>query len=300
MPPQLAERRDTRNDLSIAFVPYKAVEKEPCFASPERFFLFFNCPKNQNVRTGGSYLKQLFACKAQSLTPGSKLFVMILSRKDAAIERMRLRCRKKFLRNFPGGFYGEKYISWERDYKWNAHLEWKHTLDKPSFFRLLEAGEYVAIANAAVKIESKTNLLFSFEKMALRDAVRSEEGARRFSEGLYNLVYETSSPRTAFEALADTLAHLPRKQTRVLTWPLQTVFGFIGAPSRHIFLKPRVTQAAAEKYGFPFEYRSRPNWDTYQSLLSFAKQVRYDVEDLKPRDMIDIQSFIWVQGSEEY
>ena len=24
------------------------------------------------------------------------------------------------------------------------------------------------------------------------------------------------------------------------------------------------------------------------------------VRDLKPRDMIDIQSFIWVQGSDEY
>jgi hypothetical protein len=25
-----------------------------------------------------------------------------------------------------------------------------------------------------------------------------------------------------------------------------------------------------------------------------------DVRDLKPRDMIDIQSFFWVQGSDEY
>ena len=25
-----------------------------------------------------------------------------------------------------------------------------------------------------------------------------------------------------------------------------------------------------------------------------------DLRDLRPRDMIDIQSFIWVQGSEEY
>ena len=25
-----------------------------------------------------------------------------------------------------------------------------------------------------------------------------------------------------------------------------------------------------------------------------------DLRDLRPRDMIDIQSFIWVQGSDEY
>jgi hypothetical protein len=225
---------------------------------------------------------------------------MILSRKDAAVDRARLRCRKKFLRNFPGGFYGDKYVSWERDYKWNAHLKWMQKLDKQTFRGLLEAGDYITIANTAVKIETRTNLLFSFEKMALRDAVREEQGARQFAEALYKYVYDQSSHKAAFEQLTSTLAALPRKQTRVLTWPLQTVFGFIGAPQRHIFLKPRVTQAAAEQYAFDFEYRSRPNWATYQSMLSFARQVQSDIEDLKPRDMIDIQSFIWVQGSDEY
>jgi hypothetical protein len=31
-----------------------------------------------------------------------------------------------------------------------------------------------------------------------------------------------------------------------------------------------------------------------------AETVRRDLRDLEPRDMIDIQSFIWVQGSDEY
>jgi hypothetical protein len=67
-----------------------------------------------------------------------------------------------------------------------------------------------------------------------------------------------------------------------------------------MYLKPTVTKVAAEAYGFDFHYSSRPSWETYGSLLDFAKTVRKDVADLKPRDMIDIQSFIWVQGSEEY
>ena len=45
---------------------------------------------------------------------------------------------------------------------------------------------------------------------------------------------------------------------------------------------------------------SKPNWDTYQSLLDFAALIKKDVAALKPQDMIDIQSFIWVLGSEEY
>jgi hypothetical protein len=35
-------------------------------------------------------------------------------------------------------------------------------------------------------------------------------------------------------------------------------------------------------------------------LLAFCELVRRDLEDLRPRDMIDIQSFLWVQGSDEY
>jgi hypothetical protein len=38
----------------------------------------------------------------------------------------------------------------------------------------------------------------------------------------------------------------------------------------------------------------------HASLLAFANRVRDDVRDLSPRDMIDIQSFLWVQGSDEY
>ena len=86
----------------------------------------------------------------------------------------------------------------------------------------------------------------------------------------------------------------------MLTWPLVTVFGFIAQPERHVFLKPRVTRAAATAYGFNFDYDARPNWTTYRNLLDFAETVRRDQHDLGPRDMIDLQSFLWVQGSDEY
>ena len=38
----------------------------------------------------------------------------------------------------------------------------------------------------AVAIEARTNLLFSFEKMALRDGIKSSAGARTFAQGLYD------------------------------------------------------------------------------------------------------------------
>ena len=211
-----------------------------------------------------------------------------------------LRCRRKFLRFFPDGFHDETYLDWERTYKWDAHERWNDSLGREPFRAALAAERYAEVAARAVQIESRTNLLFSFEKMALRDAVKSLAGARAFAEGLYQFLYGRAGKERRFEEWCAVVADLPRKQTRVLTWPIVTVFGFLALPEQHIFLKPNVTKIAAREYGFDFHYQSRPQWSTYASLVAFANRVRDDVRDLKPRDMIDIQSFIWVQGSDEY
>jgi hypothetical protein len=210
------------------------------------------------------------------------------------------RCTRKFLRYFPEGFKDETYLAWERDYKADAARDWQAVLARPAFEALLQSGRFREIAAQAIRIESRTNLLFSFEKMALRDAVRTSAGARRFAEGLHDFLHGTCTDEERFTQWCETVAGLPRRQTRVLTWPVVTVFGFIAAPTRHIFLKPNVTRIAAARYGVELQYSSRPGWPTYQHLLRLAATVRRDLRDLRPRDMIDIQSFLWVQGSEEY
>ena len=229
-------------------------------------------------------------------------------RADGAVDRERpltrapsaLRCRRKFLRFFPDGCQDETYRDWERNYTWEAHERWEESLDRDAFRALLDAKRFAEIAARAVQIEARTNLLFSFEKMALRDAVKSPAGAKEFSEGLFELLSGRAGDERRFENWCLAVAELPRRQTRVLTWPIVTVFGFLARPDRHIFLKPTVTKIAAREYGFDFTYASRPHWKTYASLLAFADTVRDDLRDLRPRDMIDLQSFIWVQGSDEY
>jgi hypothetical protein len=179
-------------------------------------------------------------------------------------------------------------------------MAWEKKLNQEEITSLLQKKEYAEIVKRVVGLESKTNLLFSFEKMALRDAVKTNESAKLFSEGLFEYIYGKQSKRESFENFRDMLSTLPVKQTRVLTWPVLSVFGFIADPSRHIFLKPVVTKKAALKFGFEFNYSSKANWHTYQSLLEFAELIKQNTKNLHPKDMIDIQSFIWVMGSEEY
>ena len=212
----------------------------------------------------------------------------------------KMRCRRRFLRFFPNGFNDERYLQWERDYKAEAHARWTATLSEHTLGQLVAARRYQVIAVEALRIEARTNLLFSFEKMAVRDAVRTTAGARRFAGGLNAWLHGRGFMEDRFGAWCDAVAALPRRQTRVLTWPVVTVFGFLAQPDRHIVLKPNVTRLAAARYGFDFRYRSRPNWTTYSQLLELAEMVRSEQRDLGPRDLIDVQSFLWVQGSEEY
>lgn len=208
--------------------------------------------------------------------------------------------KRKFLRYYPGGFQDPDYLELERDYKWKAHAHWREVLGEGEFRRLLRQNAFREISARAVGIEARTNLLFSFEKMALRDAVKNGEGAQQFAKGLFNYLHGEGSLKDRFSAWCNVVAALPRKQTRVLTWPLVTVFGFIAQPRKHFFLKPVVTRHAAKRYGYELDYRPRPDWKIYSGVLAFARKVRGELKDLHPRDMIDLQSFLWVLGSDEY
>ena len=124
--------------------------------------------------------------------------------------------------------------------------------------------------------------VFPFEKMVLRDAVKSVGGSKLFATGLYDYIYGSALLQISFENFVDCVKKLPRKQTRVLTLLLVTVFGFIGNPKEHIFLKPRIAKIAAEKYNFDFRFASAPNWDTYSNLLDFADPIKRDTGMLPP------------------
>jgi hypothetical protein len=212
---------------------------------------------------------------------------------------------QRFLHIFPLGFNDPKYIgdarTGERFYKWKAHELWNDTLGKQEFDRLLAAKDYPEIVTRAMHVESRTNLLATFEKAALRDAVKEGlESAEDFAGALHALIYGSAPFKDRFTRFADVLDRLPQRQTATLKWPIQTIFPFLALPQEHLFLKPTVTQKAAERRAFSLNYKPQPNWLTYSCLLQFGQLLMQDLAELKPRDMIDIQSFIYVTGTDPY
>ena len=117
-------------------------------------------------------------------------------------------CRRKFELFYPDGFEDETYLVAERSHKERAHLEWEAELGPAAFRKLLARGEFRAVADVAVRVESRANLLFSFERMALRDAVKTPAGARLFACELYAFLYGPGPTQRKFTDWVE--AHEPQ------------------------------------------------------------------------------------------
>jgi hypothetical protein len=65
-----------------------------------------------------------------------------------------------------------------------------------------------------------------------------------------------------------------------------------------MFLKPEATKDFATRVGnrFASDYEACLHLPVYESLLNLVDKTTQELQDLRPRDRIDIQSFIWVVG----
>jgi hypothetical protein len=78
-------------------------------------------------------------------------------------------------------------------------------------------------------------------------------------------------------------------------WTVVTFLPFLWKPEEHVFLKPTMISTFAERvgHGFAKVYRADLDIDVYDALLDLAVEARTKLSDMAPRDMIDIQSFMW-------
>jgi hypothetical protein len=74
-----------------------------------------------------------------------------------------------------------------------------------------------------------------------------------------------------------------------------TFLPFLWKPKEHVFLKPTMISTFAERVGHRFAKVYRPDLDidVYDALIDLAVDARTTLSDMAPRDMIDIQSFMW-------
>ena len=196
--------------------------------------------------------------------------------------------QKYFLQEFPGGFNGDKYHAQERDYKDAGHVLAIELLNQESFKQLLQANNYEEIITRALNVVNKLNLMFPNEKMALKDRLKKETAQEQFAHSLYSLLYGTDDLEGRFQGWIRTLVSIGADK-----WPTASYFLFIVHPDKYMFIKPTIIQAVADMSSFPIAYTPSLNWNTYNKILKFSEYLKQRIHELEPKDMIDVQSFMW-------
>lgn len=192
--------------------------------------------------------------------------------------------RNRFLQCYPGGFASPKFIGDEREYKESAkrRLDAEAPLDKA----LAEIG----LGEAVLSAYRNTNLLAPIEKAKLQDVLRGR-GSDTFIHGA--ATFAIGDLKTGLAQMENTL-----KAHGVANWTAATYLPFLWRPEAHMFLKPEVTKDFALRVGHSFshEYRAKLDVSVYESLLNLVEETERELADLKPKNRIDVQSFIWVVG----
>ncbi|CAG0956674.1 hypothetical protein BURK2_00505 [Burkholderiales bacterium] len=209
---------------------------------------------------------------------------------EGAIFRALPEAIQKFLTEFPGGFAGERYFEQERGYKQKAHEICKSLLAEGVIASLFDSGHYTEICDRARRVESATNLFASFEKIQFNDALKNPENHKLFAEQLADNLYGAADEKVRFETLAVILDKM-----QVAKWPVVTYFGYMRFPESRIFIKPEITRNAAALCAWEINYKAELNWTTYAGVRGLFEHLRAELtkSGLAPRDMIDVQSFVW-------
>ena len=119
--------------------------------------------------------------------------------------------------------------------------------------------------------------------------------SREFAEAFCTWVLPDQPQQQAFEAFAGELENMGCAK-----WPILTPYRFLLHPNVDVLIKPENLKHASELARLDINYRPELNWLTYTKVMEFYRHISVQIADLNPRDMIDVQNFIWCIDSDQY
>lgn len=199
---------------------------------------------------------------------------------------------------------GQRYLEEEYDYK-KALSEQLHDMFDDwvnQEVTSLSPQEFIKSLNRLLrgKIPGRDtiqNLAGWRDNSILIEQVLSDDNEiRQFMALLHGLLKEAAVGENVNNSLGLLLDWLnARDFPPNLTKVFPSFFLFFWNPSQHFFIKPRIFDRFLRNIGekpLGSGYRLTP--EKYQHVLSIINQLRNELVDWKPRDMIDLHSFFWV------
>jgi hypothetical protein len=187
-------------------------------------------------------------------------------------------------------FDNPSFISDEITYKRGAQARVRELLSKEQLDKLIagqefeEAKAHIKRACAGIFGGVQNNLLNKFDMLAITNAP-----AEPLVQALYNLLYGTGSFAARFEAWVEVLSH-----DKTTVWPTATYFLMMQDSSRYIFVKPEPYKKLLRVLHSKGVWETHPTATRYMQLLSLASALLSKLALLGAKDMMDVQSFIYV------
>ena len=191
------------------------------------------------------------------------------------------------------GFSHPKFMKDEIDYKQSAALKARELLDEKKLLMLQEEGNYEEIITRIKKIGNATNLLWNWMPAKGDLGILEQPGLdkRAFCGAFFDLLYGPGQSPERLERYLNFIKFhsLPSK------WTFPTYFLFLCHPKTEMFIKPRAMKGFLEFLGTDdVQFKGTPSSRAYSSIKQISHQLKEEMNVFGPRDMVDIQSAIYL------
>lgn len=192
------------------------------------------------------------------------------------------------------GFSHPKFVKDEIEYKQSAVAKACELLSESELRRLQSEEKFEEIISRIKKTANATNLLWNWAPATGDLSILEQPKLDKptFCKAFIDLLY---SPEPSQERLGRYLnfvnAHaLPNK------WTFSTYFLFLCHPETEMFVKPRAIKRFLEFLEVDEEVRFKgtPSSEVYLAIKQIALQIKENLKDYEPRDLVDIQSVIYL------
>jgi hypothetical protein len=207
---------------------------------------------------------------------------------------------------FPGGFEGEKFVSEERGApETKGKKGYKTAAIKLAQAQLSPERLASATTEETFEVSKKllgfTNLVFPIEGPIPFTSMKEEDRAG-FVTALGELLHGEGPHGPRFEKFASSVVIRDASgQGRKVTWPLATLLQALYAPTQHTFVKPTVFEQQALILNLTADKHAPVTGTSYERFLDVARKTseRLEAAGHKPRDLMDVYSFIWRSHKEK-
>ncbi len=191
--------------------------------------------------------------------------------------------RAKFVKHFPGGFTDAGYLAKERDEKLAVRDA------------LLAAMPLAAARSAGPAEAAAVRPLFGKIRLSPFEIIRAQKTLDSADGPAFvRACAQLAAGGDAKAALAAIDAAV--RPHGAPSWTIATYLPSLWAPETCMLMRITATTRVSNWLGHDFasQYRGQLDADVHAAFIAFAHYLKDALADMSPRDLIDVQGFIWV------